>query len=109
MGTGGAETAAGLGRGSHECAENGSAAILPRAERAGIPGCFASDAGAAARSGSWEAPDAGAFAEVGAAGPRRSIATQAAAAASNAIKTAILGGRRILPRCPQFRILSGLF
>src|SRR6266545_7806314 len=94
MGTGGAETAAGLGRGSHECAENGSAAILPRAERAGIPGCFACDA--AECSASCEAGDAGAFAAVGAAGPRRSIATQAAAAASNAIKTAILGGRRIL-------------
>jgi len=94
-GSGGAETTAGLRRGNHDCAENGSAAILPRTERAGIPGGFACDA-ATERSGSWGAPDAGAFAEVGAAGPRRSIATQAAAPASSAIKTAILGGRRIL-------------
>jgi len=38
--------AAGLGRGIQDCAENGSAANFPRAERLGIPGCFASDAGA---------------------------------------------------------------
>jgi hypothetical protein len=45
-GTGGAGMAAGLGRGIQDCAENGSAANFPRAERLGIPGCFASDAGA---------------------------------------------------------------
>ena len=91
-------------RGIHECAENGSAANLPRAKREGIPGCFAPAAGAAECSEFDEVPGAGVFAAVGPAGPRRSIATHAAAPASNAIKTAILGGRRTLARYPELWI-----